>query len=209
MKECADQILLLSLPVSGVDPCSFLCVVVYKVKLVVVISAEVPAGWQRYLRLLAARFWHSSAIQQQHSLLQSALLTQRPHSQLNTSVRRPPWVWRPRPPARDGSLTSCRNENLAALCTHCGSTLLLTNHRTNTLGPLTQADIHFSPIFHISEITGQLLEPEGSLDRTIQTSPERWNKEIRVFMWRIQFFLSIRIQCPSSHSEFVYFRGLN
>ena len=63
MKECADQILFLSLPVSGVDPCSFLCVVVYKVKLVVVISAEVPAGWQRYLRLLAARFWHNCAIQ--------------------------------------------------------------------------------------------------------------------------------------------------
>ena len=62
MKECADQILLLSLPVSGVDPCSFLCVVVYKVKLVVVISAEVPAGWQRDLCLLACRFWHNCAI---------------------------------------------------------------------------------------------------------------------------------------------------
>ena len=71
MKECLDQIEIVLLPVSGVYPRSFLCVVVYKVQLVVVISAEVPAGWERYLRLLAARFWHNSAIQQQDYQLQS------------------------------------------------------------------------------------------------------------------------------------------
>ena len=152
MKECADQILILSLPVSRVDPCSFLCVVVYKVKLVVVISAEVPAGWQRDLCLLAARFWHNCAIQRL-ATLQSPLLTQRPHYQLNTSVRRPPCLWRPRPGTAVDVMAEMKisPRSASALTVALHSPSYKPSHHHTPLSPLSQTNIHFSHLSFLSQ----------------------------------------------------------
>ena len=74
------------------------------------------------------------------------------------------------------------------------------SHQHAHLSPLTQTNIHFSlPAFGISEITGQhdCWDQSAPLGRTIQTSSERWNKEIRIFMRRIQFFF----KCPYPVSQ--------